>query len=95
MKGSWLNESNAESKDNVLVTRSGVARICDFGISRMIAASQPFGETNTNTGIRGSVRWMSPELLFDGQAEHSMESDVWAFGMTIYVSPLSISHTII
>lgn len=70
-----------------MVSRSGAPRICDFGISRMIAASQSFGETSTQTGIRGSVRWMAPELLAISsgpQAEHTMESDIWAFGMTVY-----------
>ena len=54
----------------------------------MLTASQSLGETSAHTGVRGSVRWMAPELLVinpDAQAEHSMASDIWAFGMTIYV----------
>ncbi|KAI5119303.1 hypothetical protein M0805_008218 [Coniferiporia weirii] len=73
--------------DNVLVSRSGVPRICDFGISRMLAASQTFGGASTQTGgIRGSVRWMAIELLVisDPPAKHSTQSDIWAFGMTVY-----------
>ncbi|KAL5492783.1 hypothetical protein ACEPAI_4231 [Sanghuangporus weigelae] len=69
--------------DNVLVSRFGEPCICDFGISRMIAASQSFGETSAHR-VKGTVRWMARELLEDPQAVHSKESDIWAFGMTIY-----------
>ncbi|KAL5513537.1 hypothetical protein ACEPAH_3936 [Sanghuangporus vaninii] len=69
--------------DNVLVSRFGEPCICDFGISRIIAASQSFGETSAHR-VRGTVRWMARELLEDPQAVHSKESDIWAFGMTIY-----------
>ena len=68
----------------MLVSRFGEPIICDFGISRIISASQSFGETSGHR-VKGSVRWMARELLADPQSVHSKESDVWAFGMTIYV----------
>ncbi|THH07806.1 hypothetical protein EW145_g3134 [Phellinidium pouzarii] len=73
--------------DNVLVSSSGVPRICDFGISGMLAASQTIGATSTQTnGVRGSVRWMAPELILPSESPifHSMQTDIWAFGMTVY-----------
>ncbi len=43
--------------------------------------------------MKGSSRWLAEELLrFSEGAEgsrHTMESDVWAFGMTVYVSSTS------
>lgn len=55
--------------------------LCDFGVSRMILSSESL--TTTSGGMKGSLRWMAPELL-DG-AKHSIDSDIWAFGMVIYV----------
>lgn len=60
--------------------------LCDFGISRMLekTATYPISHT-TATGLRGTVRYMSKELLKEN-ASHTESSDIWAFGMTIYVS---------
>ena len=57
--------------------------LCDFGVSLMILSSQTL--TSTTGGVKGSLRWMAPELL-TGATKHTAETDVWAFGMTIYVS---------
>ncbi|KAL5504532.1 hypothetical protein ACEPAH_7193 [Sanghuangporus vaninii] len=75
--------------DNVLVSQIGEPLICDFGISRLIAASHTMaghGVQAQSSTIRGSARWMSPELLLPSgeHAVHSKESDIWAFGMTVY-----------
>lgn len=72
------------TQDNVLVDAGGIPRICDFGISRIMTASNSGSKSH---GVRGSLRWMSVEL-FDFSYEykdHTKESDVWAFGMTICV----------
>lgn len=83
------NTTVTGEQDNVLVSSSGIPRICDFGISRMLAASQTIGATSTQTGgVRGSVRWMAPELILPSESPviHSTQTDIWAFGMTVYVS---------
>ncbi len=40
--------------------------------------------------MRGSSRWLAEELLRFSEgtegSRHTMESDVWAFRMTVYVS---------
>ncbi|OCB90803.1 kinase-like protein [Sanghuangporus baumii] len=79
--------------DNVLVSQIGEPLICDFGISRLIAASHTMaghGLQGQSSTIRGSARWMSPELLLPSgeHAVHSKESDIWAFGMTVYVTKI-------
>ncbi|KAH8115058.1 kinase-like domain-containing protein [Phellopilus nigrolimitatus] len=73
--------------ENVLISDDGLPRICDFGISRILISSQTFGGTSSqNNGTKGSLRWMSKELLeiCEPPNTHSMESDIWAFGMTVY-----------
>ncbi|KAI6158414.1 kinase-like domain-containing protein [Pisolithus thermaeus] len=62
---------------NVLVSRDHRALLTDFGLSTLNVSSFKM----TVDAIRGgSYHWMAPELLDDCAA--SMESDVWAFGMT-------------
>lgn len=69
-----------------MVTDTGDARICDFGGSRIAASSKSVAKPST--GIRGTPRYLSYELVAfpDQYSQHTKESDVWAFGMTIYVS---------
>ncbi|KAL5504025.1 hypothetical protein ACEPAH_8098 [Sanghuangporus vaninii] len=74
--------------DNVLVSTSGDPLICDFGISRVLTSSESDFVSTTHDGRpRGTARWMAIELHVpeDGvEPRHSKESDVWAFGMTLY-----------
>lgn len=72
--------------DNILISNDGAPRICDFGISRMLAVSQTLNSSTTGH-TRGSVRWMAIELLnIDDQTPaHTIETDIWAFGMTVHV----------
>ena len=60
----------------------------------MLNSSLTFGGTTVGGGgIRGTIRWMAPELLtYDPEMKsnlHTKASDVWAFGMTVYVSIFS------
>lgn len=58
----------------------------------MMNSSQTMGIADSpSLEIRGMARWFAPDLLtgdyiFTGM--HTMETDVWAFGMTLYVSYL-------
>ncbi|EJD00027.1 kinase-like protein [Fomitiporia mediterranea MF3/22] len=67
--------------DNVLVSDSGQATICDFGLSRIIEASRSLGRLTSTS--KGTTRYMAYELLILGQ-KNSEKSDVWAFGMIVY-----------
>ena len=72
-------------KDNILITCARRAVICDFGCAQMVAdISRSLGKVTTTT--KGTSAFWSPEL-WEGQGtvRQSKESDVWAFGMTIYV----------
>ncbi|KAH8115036.1 kinase-like domain-containing protein [Phellopilus nigrolimitatus] len=86
LHGEGVIHSDLKS-ENVLISDDGLPRICDFGISRILVSSQTFGGTSLqNNGTRGSLRWMSKELLeiCEPPNTHSMESDIRAFGMTVY-----------
>ncbi|EJC99208.1 kinase-like protein [Fomitiporia mediterranea MF3/22] len=70
--------------DNVLISNHGEPLICDFGMARMLSASLTLAATSSG-GIKGSLRWMAYELLdFSNDSHHTKETDVWAFGMTVY-----------
>ena len=76
-------------QDNVLISESGEPLLSDFGISRMLSASQTLHFTSTLTGgLRGTIRFTSKELLLATDMDPEMytrASDVWAFGMTVLV----------
>ncbi|KAG8899302.1 hypothetical protein FRB99_006820 [Tulasnella sp. 403] len=63
--------------DNILVTSTVHAVICDFGL-----AMYPDDKESTRTGRAGTRQWSSPERL--GNEPPTRMSDVYAFGITIY-----------
>ena len=75
-------------KANVLIDRTGHARLADFGM--LTIASDITGAACSNSFIEGgTTRWMSPELffpeLFDLEDRRpTKSSDCYAFGMVIY-----------
>ncbi|KAL5480469.1 hypothetical protein ACEPAI_1739 [Sanghuangporus weigelae] len=74
--------------DNVLISEFGEPLLCDFGVSRMVVASRSFNFSSSLSGggLRGTLRFMSKELLQAtdlSPSTYSRNSDVWAFGMTV------------
>jgi len=67
---------------NVLIDMNGVACLCDFGLSTMLAGFH--GTSFFTSTISGSVRWAAPELyqVKDGVVAKgpSTESDIYSFG---------------
>ncbi|KAK2546103.1 cyclin-dependent kinase-like 2 [Columba livia] len=63
--------------ENILVSQSGVVKLCDFGFARTLAAS---GEAYTDYV---ATRWYrAPELLV-GDIKYGKAVDVWAIGSLI------------
>ena len=71
---------------NVLVDKTGTARIADFGLMTIVNLSTVFLSETSVSG--GTVCWMSPELLyplrFGSNGRPTRESDCYALGMVIY-----------
>ncbi|KAH8804049.1 kinase-like domain-containing protein, partial [Flagelloscypha sp. PMI_526] len=70
---------------NILIDGNDEARLADLGISSIAwSASETLGwETATAGGFKGSLRWMSPEVILDSEPARTTARDVYAFGSTI------------
>lgn len=60
---------------NVVLTPTGLAKVVDFGIARMLGAAE------RGRGTPGTPAYMSPEQL---RGEIDPRSDVWSFGVMLY-----------
>lgn len=61
------------------------AIIGGFGATRLMHASLSLGRPSC--GAKGNLRWLAVEIIRSSEPqEYSKECDVWAFGMTIFVS---------
>ena len=68
-----------------MIDAKGSVKISDFGCARIEAASMSLAAITKSE--KGTYHYWAPELT--NSSPHSKETDVWAFGMTVYVS---ISH---
>ena len=66
---------------NLLLTQNGVVKVTDFGIAKM--RRQDSGETVTQGGQGGTLKYMSPEQISDVKAVDN-RSDLYSIGMTAY-----------
>ncbi|MGB6975243.1 MAG: protein kinase [Terracidiphilus sp.] len=61
---------------NVILTSSGLAKIVDFGLARVISEMTA---SKTSTGITGTFRYMSPEQAIGRRIDR--RSDIWSLGV--------------
>jgi serine/threonine-protein kinase len=59
---------------NVMLTASGLVKIVDFGLARAMTE-----QTASQTGVTGTVRYMSPEQAIDRGLDQ--RCDIWALGV--------------
>ena len=61
---------------NVMLTGSGLVKIVDFGLARAMTEA-----TASQTGVTGTVRYMSPEQAMDRALDQ--RCDIWALGVVL------------
>ncbi|KIO21815.1 hypothetical protein M407DRAFT_79926, partial [Tulasnella calospora MUT 4182] len=69
---------------NVLLDLHMNAVLCDFGLASFVGGSPTSPGLATTTAVKGTPRYMSPELHLDDDCTHSLESDVWAWACTVF-----------
>ncbi|XP_072302414.1 serine/threonine-protein kinase 36 [Eucyclogobius newberryi] len=62
---------------NILLGKSGVVKLCDFGFAREMSVS-----TLVLTSIKGTPLYMSPELVGEKPYDHT--ADLWSLGCILY-----------
>ncbi|KAG8924876.1 hypothetical protein FRC00_004594, partial [Tulasnella sp. 408] len=69
---------------NILINDSLNTVLCDFGLASFVQESGISSGLTTSQSIKGSIRYMSPELHLEEDAKHTLASDVWAWGCTAF-----------
>ena len=78
-------------QDNVVIDLEGRALICDFGSARFYYNSLSIA--NVSSAVRGTLAYWAPELVsITARTTNTKATDVWAFGMTVYVRLYTIAR---
>ena len=65
--------------ENVMVTHSGLCKVCDFGVARLVDQSSWSGRRR----IIGTLPYMAPEQI-QGQKSIDMRVDVYGLGVVLF-----------
>ncbi|KAI5120533.1 hypothetical protein M0805_004541 [Coniferiporia weirii] len=69
--------------DNILIDEHFEPRLADFGLSKLLTEASDTATATGTAELLGSARWMARELFLDSPGV-TVESDIWAFGMTLF-----------
>lgn len=70
---------------NILVGDNNIVKVADFGLARVIEASEVTGGDDVytaNENTKFPIKWTAPEAAY--QRRFSTKSDVWSFGILLY-----------
>ncbi|CAI9269211.1 unnamed protein product [Lactuca saligna] len=67
---------------NILLDENLVAKVCDFGLSKLGTKNQPNTQLYTNTKVAGTHFYLDPTYQESGIL--SKESDVYSFGVVLF-----------
>lgn len=68
--------------ENILIGVNGIAKIADFGISKLVRQRDDDENFQGHTGETGTYTWMSPEIL--KHKNYNYKSDIYSFGLLMY-----------
>jgi serine/threonine protein kinase/ligand-binding sensor domain-containing protein len=71
--------------DNIFIARSSdgeVVKLLDFGIAKLMDASDPNSANTASAAFVGTPRYMAPERL--SQSQYGEESDIYSLGVVLY-----------
>ncbi|KAG8732057.1 hypothetical protein FRC11_000870, partial [Ceratobasidium sp. 423] len=78
LKTESMNKSQVQ--DNIMISDDAHVQLGDFGSAILL---NHFPLTFTQTGFKGTLRFIAPELLDARSDKHTVKSDIYALGMTI------------
>ena len=99
----FLHQRNILHRDiesrNVLLDDNYVAKLCDFGLSRVKDKTKDDLCTDTYEGTSGTPPYISPELFGQRSPHCRTKSDIYALGITFWElaarkSPTLIAHLV-
>lgn len=65
--------------DNILVEKTGICKISDFGISKRTDDDQ-----GAYTAMQGTVFWMAPEVIGSQKGKgYNSKVDIWSVGCVV------------
>ena len=76
--------------ENVMLRRDGYVKVLDFGLAKLTeqeateigATSETIAGTNTDTGVMGTIGYMSPEQSLGEPVDH--RTDIFSLGVVFY-----------
>ena len=86
------DDTERSCKVNILIDSEYRARLADFGLTVIVDETTSHRTAATDGKLRGTIRWMAPELLFPdrfgftGKLANqlpSKDTDIYAIGITV------------